>query len=225
MTTDLDLLRDLCAAPAPTGFEAPVQELVRERLSALTEPEHDPLGNVWGTVKGQGAPGVVVTAHADQIGLIVTYVDEHGFVSFDKIGGVDPQLLPGRNLVVHGAKGPVNGVVGRKPSHKMTQGRARQGAGPQRPVARPRLFHTRRGPRPGRDRRPHHVPAELPAAGRRPLCLAGVRQPRRRLRVPAGARALRRGAGAGRPHGAAHRARGDDVHGREGAWPSAGSRT
>jgi tetrahedral aminopeptidase len=94
MATDLDLLRDLCAAPAPTGFEAPVQNLVRRRLAALSEPQGDPLGNVWGTVKGKGVPDVVVTAHADQIGLIVTYVDEHGFVSFDKIGGMDPQLLP-----------------------------------------------------------------------------------------------------------------------------------
>ena len=121
MATDLDLLRDLCAAPAPTGFEAPVQDIVRRRLSALCEPQGDPLGDVWGTVAGQGAPSVVVTAHADQIGLIVTYVDENGYVSFDKIGGVDPQLLPGRNLVVHGAGGPVNGVVGRRPSHKMTK--------------------------------------------------------------------------------------------------------
>ena len=72
-------------------------------------------------VAGRARPHVVVTAHNDQIGLIVTYVDEHGFVSFDKIGGVDAQLLPGRNLVVHGAGGPVNGVVGRKPSHKMTK--------------------------------------------------------------------------------------------------------
>jgi endoglucanase len=121
MAIDLDLLRDLCAAPSPTGFEAPVQDLVRRRLAALSEPQGDPLGNVWGTAAGTGAPSVVVTAHADQIGLIVTYVDEQGFVSFDKIGGVDPQLLPGRSLIVHGAKGPVNGVVGRKPSHKMSK--------------------------------------------------------------------------------------------------------
>ncbi len=121
MATDLDLLRSLCAAPAPTGFEAPVQDLVRRRLATLSEPQGDPLGNVWGTAQGKNAPNVVVTAHADQIGLIVTYVDEQGFVSFDKIGGVDPQLLPGRNLIVHGAKGPVNGVVGRKPSHKMSK--------------------------------------------------------------------------------------------------------
>ena len=121
MATDLELLRDLCAAPAPTGFEAPVQDVVRTRLATVAEPQGDPLGNVWATVVGEGSPSVLVTAHADQIGLIVTFVDENGFLSFDKIGGVDPQLLPGRNLLVHGTKGPVNGVVGRKPSHKMTK--------------------------------------------------------------------------------------------------------
>jgi len=121
MATDLDLLRELCAAPAPTGFEAPAQEVFRRRLGALCDPQGDPLGNVWGAVVPNGAPNVVVTAHNDQIGLIVTYVDEHGFVSFDKIGGVDAQLLPGRDLVIHTSAGPVNGVVGRKPSHKMTK--------------------------------------------------------------------------------------------------------
>jgi putative aminopeptidase FrvX len=121
MPTDLDFLRELCAAPAPTGFEAPAQEVVRRRLSPIAAVDGDPLGNVWADVQPNGIPHVVVTAHNDQIGLIVTYVDDDGFISFDKIGGVDPQLLPGRNLVVHGPDGPVNGVVGRRPSHKMTK--------------------------------------------------------------------------------------------------------
>jgi len=121
MTTDFDLLRDLCAAPAPTGFEAPVQEIVRRRLAPIAAVQGDPLGNVWCEVVPQGVPHVVVTAHSDQIGLIVTYVDEHGYVSFDGIGGIDAQLLPGRHLIIHSATGRVNGVVGRKPSHKMSK--------------------------------------------------------------------------------------------------------
>ncbi len=121
MATDLDLLRDLCAAPAPTGYEAPAQEIVRRRLSPLGVVQGDPLGNVWGDVAGEGTPHVVVTAHSDQIGLIVTYVDEHGYVSFEAVGGIDAQLLPGRHLIVHGLAGPVHGVVGRRPSHKMTK--------------------------------------------------------------------------------------------------------
>lgn len=116
-TTDIDLLRELCAAPSPTGFEGPVQAVVRRRLSATAEPHGDPLGNVWADVVPHGAPHVLVTGHCDQIGLIVTYVDEHGYVSFDAVGGVDRQLLPGRHLVIHGPKGPVDGVVGRKPTH------------------------------------------------------------------------------------------------------------
>ncbi len=121
MAIDLDLLRDLCGAPAPTGFEAPVQDLVRRRLSALGAVHGDPLGNVWADVVPGGSPHVVVTAHADQIGLIVTYIDEHGYVSFAAVGGIDAQLLPGRHLIVHGAGGAVDGVVGRKPSHKMSK--------------------------------------------------------------------------------------------------------
>ena len=120
MPTDLDLLRDLCAAAAPSGFEAAAQEVVRRRLAAIGAPQGDPLGNVWADVVPQGSPHVVVTAHNDQIGLIVTYVDDQGFVSFDKIGGLDQVLLPGRRLVVHTASGAVAGVVGRKPSHYMS---------------------------------------------------------------------------------------------------------
>jgi tetrahedral aminopeptidase len=116
-TTDIDLLRALCAAPSPTGFEAPVQAVVRQRLSAAAEVGGDPLGNVWGDTRADGSPHVLIAAHCDQIGLIVTYVDEQGFVSFDKVGGVDRQLLPGRHLVIHGAEGPVDGVAGRKPTH------------------------------------------------------------------------------------------------------------
>jgi endoglucanase len=59
----------------------------------------------------------VVTAHADQIGLIVTYIDERGYVSVEKIGGVAPLLVPGRHFVIHGAGGPVHAAGGKKPTH------------------------------------------------------------------------------------------------------------
>jgi putative aminopeptidase FrvX len=117
LNTDIDFLRALCGAPAPTGFEAPAQEVLRKRLAGSVEAQSDPLGNLWADVPAAGSPHVVVTGHNDQIGLIVTYVDEHGFVFFDKVGGVDAQLLPGRHLIVHGPKGPVDAVVGRKPTH------------------------------------------------------------------------------------------------------------
>jgi endoglucanase len=111
------LLRDLCLAPGPTGFEAPVQDVVRRRLGPLGEAAGDPLGNLWLAVGPEDGPLVGVAAHADQIGLIVTHVDEEGFLSVDRIGGVAPILVPGRRFVVHGRGGPVAAVGGRKPSH------------------------------------------------------------------------------------------------------------
>ncbi len=62
-------------------------------------------------------PLVAVAAHADQIGLIVTHVDEHGYVSVERIGGVAPLLVPGRHFVIHGRDGDVHAVGGRKPTH------------------------------------------------------------------------------------------------------------
>jgi len=117
MTADVGFLRELVTAPGPSGFEEPVQELVRRRFAAVAAPETDVLGNVVATVNPGGAPHVVVAAHADQIGLQVTWVDEHGFVYFDKLGGVDPLLLPGRAVVIQGRRGAVVGVVGRRPMH------------------------------------------------------------------------------------------------------------
>ncbi len=117
MSADAELLKSLCLAPGPTGFEAPAQEVVRRRLAPLGELQADPLGNLWLDVGPAGGPQVVVTAHADQIGLIVTYVDEHGYISVEKIGGVAPLLVPGRHFVIHGAGGPVHAVGGKKPTH------------------------------------------------------------------------------------------------------------
>jgi len=117
VSADVELLRSLCLAPGPTGFEAPAQEVVRRRLAPLGEVAADPLGNIWLDVGPAGGPQVVVTAHADQIGLIVTYIDEHGYLFVEKIGGVAPLLVPGRHFVIHSAGGPVHAVGGKKPTH------------------------------------------------------------------------------------------------------------
>jgi putative aminopeptidase FrvX len=119
MAADRTFLKALLTAPGPAGFEAPAQEVVKEHVKGFAAIGADPLGNVWADVNPAGKPHVVVTGHVDQIGLIVTHVDEHGYVYFEKVGGVDPPLLPGRNLFIHDARGVVEGVVGRKPTHLM----------------------------------------------------------------------------------------------------------
>jgi putative aminopeptidase FrvX len=117
MAGDVGLLRELCLAPAPSGFEAAVQRVVRERLAPVGEASLDPLGDLWLAAGPEGGLRVTVAAHADQIGLIVTFVEEQGYLRVDKIGGVAVPLVPGREFVVHGARGPVRAVSGRAPTH------------------------------------------------------------------------------------------------------------
>jgi putative aminopeptidase FrvX len=117
MRADVGFLSDLVLAPGPSGFEQPVQQVVRERVASRADPETDVLGNVTATINPGATPQIVVAGHADQIGLQVTWVDDQGFVYFDKIGGVDPLLLPGRAVVIHARQGAVEGVVGKRPTH------------------------------------------------------------------------------------------------------------
>ena len=91
-----------------------------------------------------------------------------------------------------------------------------QGSRDHRPMARHRCVQPRRGAGAGADRRSHHLPRRLPSVGRRPLRLAGLRQPGRRLRLCPRPGALRRRPGRGHAHGSGHGARRDHVHGRQG---------
>lgn len=114
-TLDLDFLRDLCLAPGPSGYEEPVQKVVAERAKAFAEVETDALGNVLAHVGGDAPPHALIAAHADQIGAVVASVDERGFLSLDKIGLLEPDLLPGKSVVVWSAAGPIEAVAGHKP--------------------------------------------------------------------------------------------------------------
>ena len=117
MGLDREFLRELCLCPSPSGFEGAVQDVLRRRLSGVVETEADAIGNLWAGVGPAEGPSLVAVAHADQIGLIVTQIDEAGFVRFDAVGWLDQQLLPGHTVLVHGRGGPVRGVVGRPPTH------------------------------------------------------------------------------------------------------------
>ena len=90
-------LERLCACTAPSGFEAPAAAVAAELLRPLV----DRMGNVLGVRRcgKEGAPRLLLDAHLDEIGLLVTGVED-GFLRFRSIGGVDPRMLPGRELVV-----------------------------------------------------------------------------------------------------------------------------
>lgn len=117
--SDMKFLKRMLETPSPTGFETPVAELVRERLAPTAdEIETNVLGSVHATLKGKGqGPSVMLAAHMDEIGLMVTYIGDDGFLSVSAIGGVDAAILPGMRVDVHTADGILRGVVGRKPIH------------------------------------------------------------------------------------------------------------
>lgn len=116
----LALLKELSELHGPSGREEPVGR----RVAALLEPycdsiRHDALGNCIAFKQGTGpgpGPRIMLAAHMDEIGLIVTRVEEGGFLRFAGIGTLDPRALVAQEVVVH-ADAPLPGYIGVKPPH------------------------------------------------------------------------------------------------------------
>lgn len=116
---DKHYLRALLETPSVTGTETKVATIVRNRLASVAdEIETNVMGSVHAILKGTaGAPSVMIAAHMDEIGLMVTYINDQGFLYVAPVGGVDAAVLPGMRVDVHTASGTYRGVVGRKPIH------------------------------------------------------------------------------------------------------------
>ena len=114
-------LRRMLAMPSPSGFEQRVQQVIREDVRQYTdEVRTDVHGNVIATLNPTGTPRVMLTAHCDEIGFLVRYIDDNGFIYFAPIGGFDPSTLPGERVHVHTPQGPILGVIGRPPAHLLS---------------------------------------------------------------------------------------------------------
>lgn len=111
-------LHDLLTAPGVPGYEEPVQQVVREYARDFCEQmTTDVHGNVTLTSNPDSGPRVMLAGHCDQLGLIVSHVDDDGFVFAQTVGGWDPQQLVGQRVTVWSEKGPVAGVIARKAIH------------------------------------------------------------------------------------------------------------
>lgn len=116
----LEFLRKLLDTPSPSGFEREAQKLVRSEMEKFAdEVRTDVLGNVIGVVNPEGRPRVMLAGHVDEIGFMVKYIDDQGYIYFAPIGGVDAHLVPGERVYIHTKNGPILGVVGKKPVHLM----------------------------------------------------------------------------------------------------------
>ncbi len=123
----LDFLKRIVETPSPSGYEQPVQRLVREFASSFAdEVSTDVHGNVI-AVLNPGAPlRVMLAGHCDQIGFLVRYLDSDGFLYVQPIGGWDPQIAVGQRMTVWTTGGPVFGVIARKPIHLLTDEERKQ---------------------------------------------------------------------------------------------------
>jgi len=113
-------LERLVASPSPSGFEQPAQQVVRTEIQQFAdEVRTDVMGNVIAALNPAGTPRVMLTAHCDELGFLIRFIDERGFLYFSPIGGFDPSSLPGERVFVHTPTGRLPGVLGRKPIHLM----------------------------------------------------------------------------------------------------------
>ena len=113
--------------PSPSGYEEPVQRIVREYAGKFADEVRTDLhGNVIACVN-PGAPlRVMFAGHCDQIGLLVTFINDQGFIYTNTIGGWDPQQLIGQRMTIYTADGPVPAVISRKPIHLLDEEERKQ---------------------------------------------------------------------------------------------------
>ena len=120
MPINIPLLKEICEIAGTSGFEQRIRELVIREIKPLVDSfSVDHMGNVVAVKKGKQPKKVMVAAHMDEIGFIVTHIDDKGFLRFHTLGGFDPKTLTAQRVLVHGKKDLV-GVMGSKPIHIMT---------------------------------------------------------------------------------------------------------
>ncbi len=114
----MELLEAMLATPSPSGFEAKIQAVIRERMKPFAHEVHrDVHGNQWFVVNPKGSVRLMLSGHVDEIGLMVRYVDGEGFIWVTRIGGPDPVQHWGQRVHIHTKNGPVLGVIGKRPIH------------------------------------------------------------------------------------------------------------
>jgi putative aminopeptidase FrvX len=118
-----ELLRKLLTAPGPSGYETAAAAVWREAAEGFATVSSDAMGSSVARVAGTaGGPLLVVLGHIDEIGVMVTHVDDNGFVFFLAVGGQRPDVLHGQRVSVVTSSGPVPGVIGRKGGKRLKAG-------------------------------------------------------------------------------------------------------
>ncbi|WP_256390943.1 M20/M25/M40 family metallo-hydrolase [Natronoarchaeum rubrum] len=117
-----EFLDDLLTTASPSGYETAAQRVWVDYVSEFADDVRtDEYGNAVAVLEG-GDPTVAIAGHADEIGFIVRRIDDDGFVHLGRIGGSDKSVSKGQHVTIHGADGPVSGVVGQTAIHLREEG-------------------------------------------------------------------------------------------------------
>lgn len=121
MAVNVNLLKKICEAPGAPGYEIAIRNIVLDEVGPFADDlEVDNMGNVFALKKGNSdLKRAMIGAHMDEIGFIVTHIDDQGFLRFTTLGGFDPKTLTAQRVIVHGEKDLI-GVMGTKPIHVMS---------------------------------------------------------------------------------------------------------
>ena len=122
-----DFLVKLLETPSPSGYERPIQDLVRAYASDFADRVTTDLhGNVIAAKNAGAKLRVMFAGHCDQIGMLISHYADNGFLHAQTIGGWDPQQLIGQRMTIWTAKGPLPAVISRKPIHLLTDEERKQ---------------------------------------------------------------------------------------------------
>lgn len=114
------LLR-LLETASPSGFEEEAARVWRAEAESFADAtEVDVMGNSTARLRGDGGPTVIIEGHIDEIGVMVSHIDDDGFIWFQPVGGWDDQVLIGQRIRLLGTHGPVVGVIGKRARHQLS---------------------------------------------------------------------------------------------------------
>jgi tetrahedral aminopeptidase len=118
----VQFLKTLVEAAGTSGYEGPVQALFRRRVEPLAERvTSDVMGNTIALLNGRGRTKLMFAGHADEIGFLVRYVNDEGFLYFGPVGGWDAEVVIGQRVTIQTAAGPLRGVISKRAIHLMDE--------------------------------------------------------------------------------------------------------
>lgn len=110
-------LQNLLMSNSPSGFEEQASKIYVDYIAPYCDVSVDMLYNSVAVINPKAETKILIDAHIDEIGMQITYIHEDGFIYFRKVGGIDPTIIPGTEVVILGGKGDVAGIIGKKPIH------------------------------------------------------------------------------------------------------------